>query len=74
MRKVLVYPFVFLIRIYQIIISPLLPANCRFQPTCSQYSIEALNKYGLFKGLKMSITRISKCHPWGGKGDDPVPN
>ncbi|MCB9245120.1 MAG: membrane protein insertion efficiency factor YidD [Flavobacteriales bacterium] len=61
------------IRIYQLILSPLLPNSCRFQPTCSQYSIEAIAKHGPLKGLWLAIRRISRCHPWGGHGHDPVP-
>ncbi|MCO6474446.1 MAG: membrane protein insertion efficiency factor YidD [Melioribacteraceae bacterium] len=75
-RKLLVllgYPFIFFIRAYQILISPLFPSSCRYTPTCSHYSIEALKKYGIFKGLWLSIKRISRCHPWGGSGYDPVP-
>lgn len=71
--KFLVLPFIFLIKIYQALISPLTPASCRFQPTCSSYSIEALEKHGLFKGLKLMIIRIFSCHPWGRSGYDPVP-
>ncbi|MGB0255265.1 MAG: membrane protein insertion efficiency factor YidD [Flavobacteriaceae bacterium] len=74
MRKLLVFPFVACIRFYQILISPLLPATCRFNPTCSQYSIEALQKHGLYKGTLLALKRISQCHPWGGKGHDPVPD
>jgi putative membrane protein insertion efficiency factor len=72
MRKLLIFPFVILIRLYQSILSPLLPASCRFYPTCSHYSLEALKKHGLWKGTLLSIKRISQCHPWGGKGHDPV--
>ncbi|MEJ2196253.1 MAG: membrane protein insertion efficiency factor YidD [Ignavibacteriaceae bacterium] len=71
--KVITFPFVILIKIYQIIISPLFPPSCRFIPTCSQYSLEALNKYGLLKGGWLTIKRLSKCHPWGSSGYDPVP-
>ena len=71
--KFLVVPFIFLIKIYQALISPLTPPSCRFQPTCSSYSIEALEKHGLFKGLKLMIIRIFSCHPWGRSGYDPVP-
>ena len=56
-----------------LIISPALGVNCRFNPTCSNYAIKSLKKHGLFKGLYYSIIRISKCHPWGKSGDDPVP-
>ena len=64
---------VFLIRIYQLIISPLFPTSCRFTPTCSSYAIESLKSHGLIKGSKLALKRISKCHPWGGEGFDPVP-
>lgn len=74
MKKALVFPLVILLRIYQTLVSPLLPATCRFHPTCSQYSIEALKKHGLLKGSFLAIKRISKCHPWGGHGNDPVPD
>ena len=73
MREIRISPFVFLIKLYQKIISPTLGVNCRFNPTCSNYAIESLKKHGLFKGLYYSIIRISKCHPWGKSGDDPVP-
>ena len=72
-RLTLVFPLVLLIRGYQWIISPWLGPRCRYTPTCSQYGIEALRKHGLFKGLWLTIRRVSKCHPWGGTGYDPVP-
>ena len=65
--------FVVIIRIYQLSISPILGQNCRYTPTCSQYSIEAINKFGPFKGGWLSLKRIFSCHPWGGHGHDPVP-
>lgn len=65
--------FIALIRFYQHAISPYLPPSCRFVPTCSAYGIEALQKHGAIKGLWLTIKRISKCHPWGGSGYDPVP-
>ena len=71
--KLLIYPMVLLIKFYQKIISPLTPAACRFQPTCSQYSIEALQKHGIFYGLFLMSKRILSCHPWGRSGYDPVP-
>jgi len=71
--KLVTFPFIIVIKIYQILISPLFPSSCRFAPTCSQYSLEALRKYGLFKGGWLGIKRISKCHPWGGSGHDPLP-
>ncbi len=58
---------------YKYAISPMLPKACRYTPTCSTYSIEAVKKYGPFKGGWLSIKRISRCHPWGGHGYDPVP-
>ena len=72
-RKVVILPFVFLIRFYQICISPLKPGSCRFTPTCSQYALEAFRKHGIIKGMYLSIRRILRCHPWGGSGYDPVP-
>jgi putative membrane protein insertion efficiency factor len=50
-----------------------LPSACRYQPTCSRYTLEAIQKYGPFKGLYLGIRRILRCHPWGGHGHDPVP-
>lgn len=71
-KKILIFPFVLLIRFYQICISPFTPASCRFSPTCSHYTLEALKKHGLIKGSWLGIKRIAKCHPWGGSGYDPV--
>jgi putative membrane protein insertion efficiency factor len=71
--KLLSYPFIWLIWIYQKIISPVLGPKCRFTPTCSHYAMEAFKKYGVLKGFWLSIKRIAKCHPWGGHGYDPVP-
>jgi|TARA_Y100000992_G_scaffold61018_1_gene37391 putative membrane protein insertion efficiency factor len=73
MFKFLSFLLVIPIKVYQILISPILGPNCRYHPTCSQYSIEAINKYGPFKGTWLAIKRISSCHPWGGSGHDPVP-
>lgn len=64
---------ILLIKFYQLSISPLLPSSCRFTPTCSQYGIEAVNKYGALKGSWLALRRILRCHPWGGSGYDPVP-
>lgn len=61
------------IHFYCYCISPMLPASCRFTPTCSQYALEALRKHGPIKGLWLAIRRIARCHPWGGSGYDPVP-
>ena len=71
--KALSFPFIFLIRIYQWVVSPILGPKCRFTPTCSQYGIEALKKYGPAKGLYLTARRLMRCHPWGGHGYDPVP-
>jgi len=67
--QVLILP----VRFYQVSISPLLPNSCRHQPTCSQYTIEALKVHGLLKGSMLSIWRILRCNPWGTSGFDPVP-
>ena len=72
MYKIIISPFIFLIRFYQLAISPLLPNACRYTPTCSQYGIEALSKYGLLKGLWLTIKRFASCNPWGGHGHDPL--
>lgn len=58
---------------YQVLISPLLGKSCRFQPTCSAYMIDAINEWGVFKGIFLGLKRILKCHPWGSHGHDPVP-
>ncbi len=73
LMQILSYPFIFLIKIYQKIISPWLGGSCRYSPTCSQYGVEALQKHGLFKGGWLTIKRIARCNPWGGHGHDPVP-
>ena len=72
-KAVLSFPFVLLIKFYQVCISPLKPASCRFTPTCSQYAVEAFRKYGPLKGFYLAAKRILRCHPWGGSGYDPVP-
>ena len=74
LKKVLIAPFIFLVRIYQTLISPLTPATCRYQPTCSHYTVEALKTHGIFRGSGLAIKRIFSCHPWGGSGYDPVPS
>lgn len=65
--------FIAIIRFYQHYISPLTPPACRFTPTCSQYTLEAIQKYGAIKGTWLGFKRICRCHPWGGSGYDPVP-
>ncbi|MBG9376069.1 membrane protein insertion efficiency factor YidD [Panacibacter sp. DH6] len=71
--QILSYPFIWLIRFYQLVISPVIGPKCRFTPTCSQYGLEAFKKYGLLKGFWLTIKRIARCNPWGGHGHDPVP-
>jgi putative membrane protein insertion efficiency factor len=72
-KKVIGWMVVMLIRFYQMAISPYLRPSCRYTPTCSQFFIEAVRKYGPFKGSSLGIKRILRCHPWGGHGYDPVP-
>jgi len=61
-----------LIRLYQRLISPLFGPNCRFQPTCSQYAYDAVDRYGPAKGLYLAVRRLLRCHPWSPGGYDPV--
>ncbi len=62
----------FLLRFYQVMISPWLRPRCRFLPTCSQYSLDAIGYYGPYKGAILALKRVCRCHPWGGQGFDPV--
>jgi putative membrane protein insertion efficiency factor len=73
LKQILSLPFIGLIKVYQLVISPLLGPSCRFTPTCSQYGLEAFKKYGPVKGLWLTVKRIARCNPWGGHGHDPVP-
>ena len=73
LRKILIFPLVVLIKFYQVCISPFTPPSCRYTPTCSQYALEALRRYGPFKGGWLALKRILRCHPWGGSGYDPIP-
>ena len=73
-RSKLAWPLIQLVRLYRLAISPWLGANCRFDPTCSSYAIEALEVHGVLKGTWLAVRRIGRCHPWGGSGYDPVPN
>jgi putative membrane protein insertion efficiency factor len=73
-RKIITFPFYLVIRVYQLIVSPIWPSACRFEPTCSHYAIEAFRKRGLFVGFYLMVKRIARCHPWGGFGYDPVPD
>jgi len=73
MKKILIAMPVLLINAYKYIISPVLPNACRYNPTCSEYSVIALKKHGLLKGTYLAVKRILSCNPWGGHGYDPVP-
>ena len=73
-NKIITYFLISIIRIYQLFISPILGQNCRYLPSCSEYSIESIKQFGFFRGIFLSLKRISKCHPWGNHGYDPVPN
>jgi len=71
--RVLAKPLIWLVRLYSLAISPWLGMNCRYQPTCSNYAIEALQVHGVLRGSWLAAKRIGSCHPWGGSGYDPVP-
>ena len=73
MLKIISFLFIGIIKFYQGAISPFLGANCRYNPTCSAYSIEAIKKYGPLKGGWLTLKRFSSCHQWGKSGYDPVP-
>lgn len=62
-----------LVRLYQRLVSPLLPPSCRFSPTCSQYAAEAIERHGALRGAWLSLARVARCHPWHPGGFDPVP-
>lgn len=62
-----------LIRLYQYVISPLIPPSCRYLPTCSVYAVQAVKRHGPLNGSWLAARRIARCHPWGGHGYDPVP-
>jgi putative membrane protein insertion efficiency factor len=73
-KKISTFPFIILIRFYQLVLSPYLGGSkCRFTPTCSQYTAQAIEKYGPIKGIFLGVKRLSKCRPGGGHGYDPVP-
>ena len=65
--------FLWPIYFHKYCISPLTPASCRFTPTCSEYAVEAIKKYGPLRGGWLALKRLARCHPWGGSGYDPVP-
>ena len=72
-RRIFIFIVIIPVRIYQYLISPLLPASCRHVPTCSEYTIEAFKIHGIFVGGWLALKRIIRCHPWGTNGYDPVP-
>ena len=70
----LAWPLIGLVHAYRIALSPWLGVNCRFQPSCSSYALDALKSHGAFRGTALAVRRIARCHPWGGSGYDPVPD
>jgi putative membrane protein insertion efficiency factor len=73
LNKILSRLFIFLVRVYQYGLSPILPNACRYDPTCSHYMVQSIQEWGVWKGTWMGLKRIGRCHPWGGFGYDPVP-
>ena len=73
-NRIVILPLIIIIRFYQLFISPIIGQNCRYLPTCSEYTVGCLKNFGLIKGIFLAIKRISKCHPWGSHGHDPIPN
>ena len=73
MKQMTSFVFRATIILYQKMVSPLLPPSCRYTPTCSEYALGVIKKYGPFKGGRLTVKRILKCHPWGGEGHDPIP-
>lgn len=71
--RLLAWPLLGLVALYRLLISPWLGNNCRFEPSCSAYAMEALRTHGAFRGTWLAVRRIGRCHPWGGSGYDPVP-
>lgn len=71
--RLLAWPLLGVVWLYRLLISPWLGNNCRFDPSCSQYALDALRMHGAFRGSWLAVRRISRCHPWGGSGIDPVP-
>jgi putative membrane protein insertion efficiency factor len=71
--RLLAWPLLALVGLYRLAISPWLGNNCRYEPTCSAYALEALRRHGAFRGSWLAAKRIARCHPWGGSGHDPVP-
>lgn len=74
LSKIIQFPFILLIRFYQEAISPFTPSTCRYLPTCSEYSLQAIKTHGVLYGGYLAAKRILSCNPWGGSGYDPVPS
>ena len=72
-NKIVIFPIILFIRFYQLFLSPIIGQNCRYLPTCSEYTVGCLKQFGLIKGILLSMKRISKCHPWCNGGYDPIP-
>ena len=64
---------IWMIKAYQVLLSPIFGQQCRFYPTCSQYALDAINKYGAITGTYYTVHRLSRCHPWCAGGHDPIP-
>lgn len=73
-RRMLVLPLIWLLRCYQLVISPLTPPSCRYYPSCSAYAVTALERFGLFRGSWLAARRLLRCHPWTPGGVDHVPS
>lgn len=73
LKKIFSLPILLIINIYRYLLSPVFPASCRYNPTCSAYFKESVEIWGPMKGTILGLRRISRCHPWGGFGEDPVP-
>lgn len=74
MSRLLAWPLIAIVVLYRLLISPWLGNHCRFHPSCSRYALDALRRHGAFQGAWLAARRISRCHPWGGTGHDPVPD
>ena len=73
-NRIVIFPLILFIKVYQLFISPIIGQNCRYLPTCSEYTASCLKQFGIFKGTFLSLKRIAKCHPWGKHGYDPIPS
>ena len=73
-NRIVTLPIIVFVKFYQLFLSPIIGQNCRYLPTCSEYALECLKQFGLIKGIFLSFKRVSKCHPWGSHGYDPIPN